>query len=252
MSRILIVNADDFNLTRGVDRAILECHDKGIVSSTTFMANLETEEHTVRELKKRKRLGVGIHLNVTFRFPVLKSAKVKSLLKEDGAFRKVGEQLARPPKAAELAAEYSAQIERFIKTFGRKPTHLDTHHQVHNHPFFLDVLAAVAHKFQLPIRSSCLMLQSQYARYRRRSITQFFFGNLTPEGHWTRLPLETVLENLPEGRSEIMCHPGVIDADLKAVSSFTKGRDTEHALFSRPALRKLLELRLIKLAHYGV
>ncbi len=251
MNRSLIVNADDFNLTRGVDRAILECHDNGIVSSTTFMANLPVENSTVRQLKKRKRLGLGIHLNATFQFPVSNPARVRSLLK-DGKFRKVGEQLARPPKAKELLHEYSTQIERFIKIFGCKPTHLDTHHQLHNDPFFLGVLAETGRKFRLPIRASSLMLQSKYAAFRKQTVARFFFGNLTPEGHWTHGPLETILQNLPSGVSEIMCHPGVVDSDLKAVSSFTTGRAVEHRVFASPFFRKLLVEQGVALRHYGV
>ncbi len=252
MNRSLIVNADDFNLTRGVDRAILECHDRGIVSSTTFMVNLPVEARTLSELKKRKKLGVGIHLNVTFRNPVLPSARVRSLLKADGGFKKMPDQLSRLPKAGELAAEYSAQIEKFIRCFGRKPTHLDTHHQMHNHPFFLKILAETGRKYKIPIRKSALMNQSAFAHLRAQSPAFFFFGNLTPEGHWTKVPLENILRNIPMGLSEIMCHPGIVDKDLKSVSSFTTGRAVEHRLLASPALRKLLSEEGVTLRHYGV
>lgn len=252
MTRALIVNADDFNLTRGVDRAILDCHDSGIVSSTTFMANLPIEVRTVSDLKKRKKLGVGIHLNVTFQRPLSPAWKIRSLLREDSSFKKMGDQLARLPKASELAIEYAAQIERFVSAFGRKPTHLDTHHQMHNHPFFLDVIYETGKKFRLPIRSSCLMLQSKYAKFKKQSITSFFFGSLLPQDHWTMGPLENLLRHIPQGISEVMCHPGIVDADLKAVSSFTTGRAVEHQVLSSPRLRKLLEDQGVVLRHYGV
>lgn len=249
----MIVNADDFNLTRGVDRAILECHDRGIVSSTTFMVNLPVASSTVRELKKRKTLGVGLHLNVTFKSPILGAPKIKSLTSGHGSFRKMKEQLDGLPAASELFSEYSAQVQKFIKVFGRKPTHLDTHHQMHNHPFFLKVLTEAAKTFKVPMRTSCLLTQSALLKKLKSPIaTDYFFGNLTPEGHWTAEPLEVILKNLPEGVSEIMCHPGVVDADLKSVSSFTTGRAVEHRVFSAPRFRKILSDSGVRLVHFGM
>lgn len=249
----MIVNADDFNLTRGVDRAILECHDRGIVSSTTFMVNLPIESSTVSSLKKRKSLGVGLHLNVTFDRPVLTAVKIKSLTGGQVSFRKMKEQLAGLPSASELFHEYSAQVQKFIKVFGRKPTHLDTHHQMHNHPFFLKVLTETAKTFKVPMRTSCLLTQSALLKKIKSPIvTDYFFGNLTPEGHWTAGPLEVILKNLPSGVSEMMCHPGIVDADLKAVSSFTTGRAVEHQVFSSPRFRKILADQSVRLVHFGM
>lgn len=253
MSRFLIVNADDFNLTRGVDRAILYCHDRGIVSSTTFMINLPVASSTVRDVKKRKELGVGLHLNVTFNKPLLKTSKVKSLTGGHENFRKMKEQLGVLPSASELFSEYSAQIEKFVKVFGRKPTHLDTHHQMHNHPFFLKVLSEIAKRFKVPMRTSCLLRQSSiFEKLKPPVVTDYFFGNLTPEGHWTHEPLEVILKNLPSGVSEVMCHPGIVDGDLKSVSSFTTGRAVELAVFSSGIFRKILSDYGIRLVHFGV
>ncbi len=250
MSRLLIVNADDCNLTPGVTRAILECHDKGILSSTTFMINLPVERSTVRELHKRKNLGVGIHLNVTLKNPISKPASVKSLLSPDGKFRKVGEQTTELPKAGELEREYQAQIDLFKKVFGHRPTHLDTHHQVHDHPFFFRVLNDLAIKNKLPLRRSKQLLAKP--RFKLAASTDYMFGNLTVEGYWRKAPLETTLANLPQGVSEIMCHPGYNDADLRAISSFTVGRPEELRLFSAPAFRKQLQTHSIRLAHFGM
>ena len=79
----------------------------------------------------------------------------------------------------------------------------------------------------------------------------FFFGNLSPAGYWTREPLETILKNLPAGVSEIMCHPGRHDKALEAVSSFREGRQKEWQLLRDPSLRKLAERSGIVLAHFG-
>ena len=80
----------------------------------------------------------------------------------------------------------------------------------------------------------------------------FFFGNLSAEGYWRKEPLETILKNLPEGISEIMCHPGYVDKDLKAISSFTTGRELERQLFSSPSIKDLTLRSGIQLSHYGL
>ena len=251
MKRFLIVNADDCNLTRGVTEAILDCHDNGSLTSTTFMINLPLDSRPIREIKKRKGLGVGLHLNVTLSHPVSKSAKVRSLVDSEGGFRKVAKQFARPPVARELALEYQNQIEKFRKVFGRNPTHLDTHHQVHDAEFFYRVLLEVARRNRLPIRRSRLMLSS---RFRPGSVptTDFIFGNLTAEGYWRRERLLAITDHLPAGTSEIMCHPGRVDRDLRKISSFTTGRGEEWKIFSSAEIRRHLERAGIELTHFGV
>jgi len=158
--RRLIINADDCNLTRGVTEAIFECHDRGVVTSTTFLINLPVEAQTLRGILKRKKLGVGIHLNVTLAGPVSAARKVRSLLRPDGRFRPCAEQTSRPPKPNELFCECQSQIDRFHKVFGRRPTHLDTHHQVHDLPVFFRVIAELARRNRLPTRRSrCLLIR---------------------------------------------------------------------------------------------
>ena len=245
MKRTLIVNADDCNLTRGVTKAILDCHDKGILTSTTFMVNLPLVPGCIEALIARPGLGVGIHLNVTLGKPIAPAEKVRSLLAEHGNFRKVHDQLARPPHAEDLILEYASQVGHFFELFGRKPTHLDTHHQVHDHPLFFEVLCKVAVKNKLPVRRSrCCDGKIK--------TTDFLFGNLTVEGYWRKEPLETILKNLPQGVSEIMCHPGKNDAALRAISSFTSGREAEWKLFRSPTLKEFVTRQGITLTHFGL
>ena len=246
MRRFLIVNADDCNLTEGVTSAILDCHDHGILSSTTFMMNLPISQKAVRELKQRKNLGVGIHLNVTLGRPVTDPKKIRSLLQGPGDFRKYAEQTSKLPKASELVLEYQSQINLFKKVFGRNPTHLDTHHQLHDAAFFFHALVEVAKKNRLPIRRSRLTrARSSFPH------TDFFFGNLRPREHWTPEPLETLLQHLPEGVSEIMCHPGKNDPQLRAASSFTTDREVEWKIFRDKKWRRLLQEHQIKLGNYA-
>ncbi|HTL46701.1 MAG TPA: ChbG/HpnK family deacetylase [Verrucomicrobiae bacterium] len=252
--KTLIVNADDCNLTPGVTAAILAAHDTGIVSSTTFMANLPIRPAEIRAIKKRKALGVGVHLNVTLGRPVSRPSQVPSLTDAEGKFRRRGDQLAKLPLKKDLVKEYAAQVLLFRHVFERLPTHLDTHHQMHDHPLYLEALIAVAKRFRLPVRRSALMKSAKSGApvYKGVKTVDRVLGDLDPKGFWRKASLETVLRKLPEGLNEVMCHPGRIDRDLKALSSFTHGRDKERDLFRSSVWKKKLPEWGIRLANYGV
>lgn len=278
MARRLIINADDCNLTRGVTAAILDAHDHGIVTSTTYLVNLPSDERLVRELKKRRTLGIGLHLNVTLGRPVSAGLCHREPRAAGRGDLRSGDCFARPPKFTagkpamtkkypphfdELVREYESQIRLFQKIFRRTPTHLDTHHQLHDEPYFFSVLAEVAKKYKLPIRRSrCMCRVPSSERREINSVlgawcsapqtTDYLFGSLDPRCHWTEDRLAAILENLPEGTSEIMCHPGKNDRDLMAISSFSSGREVEWRLLRSPALPKRLQKLGIQLVHYGV
>lgn len=251
MAKILIVNADDCNLTPGVTRAILNCHDRGILTSTTWMINLPHDKKTVLEVKSRKALGIGIHLNLTFGLPVCTPAQVSGLLGPDGRFHKVGRQLSQLPPVQEVRLEYTAQIEKFRRVFGRLPTHLDTHHQVHDHPYYLSILAELANRYGLPLRRSKLLLDEALYDFHFLT-TDSLLGDLNPAGYWRRTKLEAALRQLPEGVHEVMCHPGIHDRDLEAASSFREGRVEEMKLFSSPSLRRFTKDCGLQLSHFGL
>ncbi|MFA6600241.1 MAG: ChbG/HpnK family deacetylase [Candidatus Omnitrophota bacterium] len=243
----LIVNADDCNLTKAVTEAILDCHGRGIVSSTTFLINLPLRSAQVKRLKARKSLGVGLHLNVTLGQPLSAPEEVRSLTGAEGEFLGLRRLLVGQPVRQEVFGEYCRQIDRFRKVFGRLPTHLDTHHQMHDRSLFLEALVAAAKRYKLPVRRSRSMEQK-----RRAGTPDFLFGSLDPACSWTGHALTEVLRNLPEGTSEIMCHPGQTDVALKAISSMTSARDREYRIFCQSRFRKMLGDLGVFLTHYGL
>ncbi len=251
--RILIVNADDALLTPAVTEAILCCHDEGIVSSTTCLVNLPLDERALRGLKKRKHLGLGLHLNITLGRPLSPVRKVRSLVNAEHIFRRPDVQLEHRPKAQAVRIEYEAQIKRFQKLFGRLPTHIDTHHQLHADPFYASIFALVAQKYKLPVRRSAALdgFKAKHSQAKLKT-TDYWFGNLSPERYWRPDVLDSVLRNLPTGVSEIMCHPGKNDAALRRISSFQEGRAAEFRLFRASELRKRLHEGGILLSHFGL
>lgn len=249
--RSLIVNADDCNLTQGVTRAILECHEKGIVSSTTWMVNRPTDSEIVAQVAN-SGLGVGLHLNVTSGIPISSPGDVASLVTDHRTFKKKKDYQLSPPAAGELIREYEKQIKLFEKHFGREPTHLDTHHQMHDEPVFFQALLHVARARNLPIRRSVLMRDPQLFKAHASVVTtQKLLGNLDAHAFWTVDQLERQLSDLLPGTTEVMCHPGIWDEELQAVTSMTVAREKERALFSSPHLKKVLEKHKIRLIHFG-
>lgn len=238
ISRRLIINADDCNLTPGVTRGILRAHEQGIVTSTTVMMNLPLSQKTIRELKKRRGLGLGVHLNVTFGEPVSPKLAIRSLLKSEGIFKRPRDYFHKRPAVKEVAREYDAQVRLFEKRFGRKPDHLDTHHHLHDDPLFFEALARVAGRWKIPIRRSRIFQQSPVLQGIKT--TDYLFGNLEAHFYWQRDSFLGIAENLPEGTSEIGCHPGYCDAELRRVSSLQEIREKEFNLFSDKRLRKTL------------
>jgi predicted glycoside hydrolase/deacetylase ChbG (UPF0249 family) len=161
----LIVNADDFGLTRGVNRAILECHQRGIVTSTTLMANSDEFEDAVASAKRLAApilrrsctgwggsdpaLGIGCHVVLADGRPVLPPSEVPSLLEPGtGLFYRSIQQLAKQAlghrfRAEEIEAEATAQFQK-IQAAGIRISHFDAHKHAHIFPSILKPLLRAA------------------------------------------------------------------------------------------------------------
>ncbi len=246
----LIVSADDLNLTPGVSEAILDAHEKGIVTSASLMTNLPMSKALRKRIVQNSDLGMGIHLNVTYGEPVNRKSQVSSLLHNSGRFKKVPEFLESPMKEEEIYLEWDAQIQRFIHLLGKYPTHLDTHHQTHDRPVFFKVFCALSRKYYLPVRWSLLMKAVKIPKWYRT--TDYFFGDLNPKDYWKKEKLEACLAALPHGLSEIMCHPGYSDSKLESISSFTEAREEEYRLLTSRPILEIIEKSEIVLTHFGI
>ncbi|HYE76027.1 MAG TPA: ChbG/HpnK family deacetylase, partial [Blastocatellia bacterium] len=143
----LIVNADDFGITTGVNRAIIEGHQHGIITSTTLMVNMPGFNEAVQLAKANPKLGVGLHFNITQGQPIASKEKIRSLLNSKLEFTGTSTALAQRSilgrlKSAEIEIELRAQIEKALAA-GIKPTHLDSHKHAHALPQVFEVLARV-------------------------------------------------------------------------------------------------------------
>ena len=160
MSRYLIVNADDLGLSPGVNRGILEAHQRGILTSTTAMVNMPAVEAGICLLQQdAPQVGIGLHFNLTTGQPVLPPEQVASLVGADGDFPYYEPDPLRHfdhLNPEEITAEIHAQFERFVQLAGRKPDHLDSHHHaVYHHPVAFQTVLDLAEAHHLPIRNGC-------------------------------------------------------------------------------------------------
>ncbi len=244
----LIVNADDFGLTAGVSRGILEAHRRGIVTSTTLIANLPLDGTFLGDLKA-SALGVGLHLNLTLGRPISPPEEVPSLLDGDGKFFRDPRRQASEAKLEEVELELRAHLATFIRLLGRKPTHLDSHHHVGRHVPIREVVFALAEELGVPVR--CQDVETRRAAGKRglRS-PDHFFGESGPEAYWSSERLLAHLAALPDGLSEFMTHPGYFDPDL-AYSRYGPQREVELRGLTDPAVRAAVEARRIRLCHFG-
>ena len=231
MSRRLIVNADDWGLTRGVSEGILAAHRHGIVTSTTVLVTADLERGLVARLLD-SGLGVGLHVNLTLGSPLTRG---KSLVAGGGRFVRDARHAAARARADDVRAEIEAQVAKFRRVFRRAPTHLDTHHHVGLHPPVREVVLDVARGLGVPVRS-----QDAAARGRARSAglrtPDHFFGESGPGAYWSPATTLANLRALPEGLSEFMTHPGWFDADL-AYSRYGRQRETEMIGLGTPSAR---------------
>lgn len=284
--RRLIVNADDFGFTSGVNRAIVEAHTHGIVTSSTLMANGRAFDDAVRLAKTAPLLSVGCHVVLIDGKPVLGSEKVTSLISAgSNGFRNGLKSFATRALVGrlepdEIEAEAGAQIEK-LTAAGVKVSHVDTHKHTHLFPAVLRPLLraarargvrAVRNPFgpRKPIKSSEIVarpgLWTRYAEVRiLRALAAKFHETAARESMVTTdgtLGIEVtgalderlfraVAAIIPDGTWEFVCHPGYNDDDLKSASTrLRESRETELRLLTLPEVKQLLVDEEIQLISY--
>lgn len=260
-ARQLIVNADDLGMSPQVNEGIARAHHRGLVTSTSLMAGREAWDDAVHVLRASPRLAVGVHLTWVDGRPLSAARAVPSLLDRQGRFLPAWPAVVRRYAAGRLALdemeqEAQAQIERVIGA-GLKPDHLDSHEHVHLLPGVFERVVRLAQRYEIPaIRVSAEPafdwigdVQSCFGVLRRgalRVLSRRARRVAAAAGVWTaprcygiadscRLSeprLLRLLRQLPEGVSELMCHPGT------GLESFGN-RPRELQALTSPAVQQL-------------
>ena len=253
--KLLIVNADDLGRSEGVDRGIAAAHRDGIVTAATLMTNAPATDHAAALARELPGLDVGVHLVLTFGRPLSPIGEVPSLVEADGSFPRsplsfVGTGRADPEQALR---EYRAQFARAEALVGRRPTHLDTHHWVHDEPALEWAVAELARETGAVARQHDA---AQRERLRGKGVrtTDRFCRAFQFEGHISVDDLLSLLERIAadgDGSTELMCHPGEPDAELLGGSTYARERATELATLRDPRVRDAVARCGLRLATFG-
>lgn len=273
----LIVNADDFGLTSGVNRAIIELHKAGVVTSATLMARAAATDEAIELALANPTLGVGCHVVLTDGEPILPPKQIPSLVERSGslyaslsAFH--AHLLTGRMRAAEIEAEAAAQI-GFLRQRGVHLTHIDTHKHTHIFPQVLrpvlraaraSGIGAVRNSFEpeWALRAShwapwLRLVQVSAMRWLepvcRRIIAEEGFvttgGTIAVAGTGAldASTLRSLLKQMPAGTWELVTHPGYNDADLERIPTRLRAsRDVERAAL--PAVKEFPTVEVINFA----
>jgi chitin disaccharide deacetylase len=223
----LIVNADDFGYSRGVNYGIIDAHQYGIVNSTTMMLNMPGVHHAVELAKEHPALKLGIHLVLTCGKPL--RSDVPTLTDEQGNFKKLRD-LNKNLSLLELEREWTAQIDRFLD-FGLTATHFDSHHHVHSIPEFLPVIQRLSRKYNLPARRI-----TEQPVEGVPSFTDRFFYDFYGEGVTQDYFIELSQRDVDNQTVEVMCHPGYLDFEVLNGSSYAAERVKETRILTSVTL----------------
>ncbi|MGL4826916.1 MAG: chitin disaccharide deacetylase [Vibrionaceae bacterium] len=249
--RKLIINADDFGLCRAQNYGIIEAFKRGVVSSTTAMVNQVGSEHAACLAKEYPALPIGLHFVLSLGKPL---SELRCLVNEKGELGKWIWQLSEQGKLnlSEIEAELELQYQRFKTLFGKKPTHIDSHHHVHLLPAIFPVVERFAARHNLPLRiDDNALKQHGLTAASVRRCTKFddrFYGNDLTAQNLLQLLDEAALAGVKS--LEIMVHPSFIDEELQK-SGYCQQRLTELAILTDPALPALIAERGFTLVSYA-
>ncbi len=248
----LIVNADDFGRAPGVNTGILRAHRDGIVTAATLMVQAPAAPHAARLSRGAPALDIGVHLTLTYARPVTDPGRIPSLVEPDGSFPRVpGAFLGTfRAKADEALIEYRAQYARATELIGHVPTHLDTHHWLHDEPALEWAIAALAQETGAAVRPHD---RAQRDRLRAAGVRTVdgYRNDFQHEGHVDVPTLERILAGIGDGVIELGCHPGEPDAELARTSGYAVLRETELETLTDPAIRAAVLRNGIELATYA-
>lgn len=238
LTRYLIVNADDFGLSLGVNRGILEAYRDGILTSASLMVNGDAFEDAAGLIKQHRGLSLGLHLTLVEAAPVLPPHKVGSLVTSEGRFPTslsafLLKWFTGRLRLTEILEELEAQVEKAI-SYGIRVEKLDSHMHLHLVPGLTETFLAVAKKFGIK-RIRLPLSEGRNASFRgllkRMPLTYLGrlhapkiaaegilypdrFCGLAESGALTHRALARILQNLGPGVTELMVHPGYQDVSL--------------------------------------
>jgi chitin disaccharide deacetylase len=261
----LIINSDDYGRTTGISRGIREAHLRGVVTSTTCMMNIPTTAADIAvALKETPKLGLGVHLVLTMGKPITPREASSSITDENGNFFKLDNFMKRTSNfnVEDVKTEWRAQIEALVKAAGRKPTHLDSHHHSsYFSPELFRTMLELAKEYDCAIRFPFTndgpseleetrqqvpsLVKEFKPRHPDRFVVDFYDEGATQD------MLLNIINQVGDGTSEIMCHPGYADDAFANESVYNRQRERELKILTDPSIKDTIQANGIELITFA-
>lgn len=228
MTRLLIVNADDFGLSAGVNRGIIECAARGILTSASLMVRWPAAAEAAAYARTNTEISVGLHVDLG------------EWVNRNGNWEPLY-RVADIDDPDAVRAEVEKQLSAFRRFIGRDPTHMDSHQHVHREEPVRSTMSRLAHGLGVPLRECDARVRHCGSFY-----GQDAEGKPLPDslciGNFRR-----IIEALPAGTTELGCHPGYGE-DLQ--SPYRVEREQEVRVLCDPTARAAVESAGIVLASF--
>lgn len=246
----LIINADDYGLSKGVSLGIIKAMKEGIVRDTSILVNSPNFEESVILAKEYGINELGIHLTLSFKKPILPSNEVKTIVDEQGNFYRRINEVQKNFSMDEVEKELRAQMDKFFET-GLKLNHIDGHHHfyVYNNDIY-NLVMDLAKEYKVPMRS-CGHLFNDKLKSNGVESTDYFYGEFYDE----KVSEDTIINILEKHKDEdctleLMSHPAIVDEDLVNFTTYSYKRESELSVLTSKRLLNYIEENNIELISF--
>lgn len=220
MDKYLIVNADDFGASTGINRGIIECHQRGIVTSTSFMTTGKATAEAVSLSRENPNLSIGLHFDVWG---------------EDEREFDLSDTVA-------VRDEFRKQLDDFDRLMGRLPTHIDSHRHAHRRPGMMPLFQELVAPVGVPLRDDgqVKFVGGFYAQW-EWLVTEL--DKVSPE-----FLIEMLTNEVDPGWTEFSCHAGYASPDFQSI--YLMEREAEVATLTDPRVAETISELGIILTNY--
>ncbi|MDP2966002.1 MAG: ChbG/HpnK family deacetylase [Pelolinea sp.] len=225
--RYLIIQADDFGMTRGINRGVIDAFQAGAITNTSLLITMPYIDDAVILAKKNPQLPIGLYLSLTHGHPVLPATEVPTLVDQNGKFVRNHEKVLPSAKPDEIVRELSAQLDKFLR-LGIGLSHIETHHGINNYPIVRETVLKIAQEHSVPFRFLTSLDVKEEATRMGIPVSDWF-NSLYPVN---KIPVTTniivnIIKSLKPGITELGCQVGYVDEDLASMTSYVEGRRME-------------------------
>jgi len=254
----LIVNADDFGYSKGLNYGVIDAFHNGIVSSTTLLTTMPETGEALALIRENSALGLGIHLTVNLGKPFSDPELIPSLAEKNESFRKISYDNIPAINVNEVEREWTLQIDYLLQQ-GITLTHIDSHHHFHYHPRLLPTACKLATQYKLAMRALppdydySLLSEAEQATYEsvkkpEHTLIDFYDQDVSEDYF---LSLLNRCPDLKNKTVELMCHPAYLDDIIYSSSSYNTKRVKELQVLKSPAVHQWISDQNIRLINFG-